>query len=427
MKTFPFLALAFLLSSCVWLENDLGFGTSRRSERYRLHSLKEREEDIRATADTFIYLSAVKVPEGYDWRRDTACGQVGCTLLFCRSRLYGDSISRPETLFGIPAGRRERISPDVDLHHIIGSHLYTEFSDASGTTVTRDGKSLVEYRDREILQGLLPLESGIWTLGRSLGGGFTLRKDGTPVYRQDSGSVFGGFNEPGYGQTGALYEDDGCVCFSFLQQINGRRMVYVVRNGEDKLLLSTTVSWPLDAKSCGGKDVLVSKGIDGILMQWEGESLDMTVLGLLEWLSGGIALRDGRPVFAGTFSWADEAGSAFRGGALNEDGIYCDLGEGSDRIYCSDSHFFGVGVSFSGIIYFQGVDSYGRVYASDCLDSPCYLFSPSCATLLADEYFLAVTPREEGLKPFVLGPHGRREVDVDGFLTGVAVEVCPRD
>ena len=426
MKNFLLLTVfVFLSQSCVWLESDLGFGISRMSEQHRPAADPDSGKVTKAFADTLLYMSAVRVPEGYDWRRDTACGVDGCTLLLLRSHIQGDSITVPETVLSIPAGRRERVSADADLHHIIGCHLYTEFSDVSRTSVARDGIIVVEYPDREVLQGLLPLESSIWTLGRNLRGGFTLRKDGAVIYRQDSGTVFGGFNEPGYGPTGALYEDLGQVCFSFMKSVGGRRSVYIVRDGEDTLLLSTTVSLPLDAKSLDGKDALVSKGAEGTVLQWDGESRDMTVRELLDWQSGGILSCDGKPLFAGTFRWSDGGGPSFMGGVFKGNGAHCELGYGSDRIYCSRSHYFGVGEDTQGFVYCQGIDEYGKVYVAQYQDEPCYLFSASCATLEGGDWYVALTPWRDGGRTFVLCRHGRKEMDVNGFLSGVAVEICP--
>lgn len=417
--------LAMMFSSCIWLESDLGFGASRLSENRKHIATEDSEGPGRALADTFLYMSAVKVPEEYDWRRDTACGAALCTLLMLRSRIQGDRVSPPEPIVSIPASRVERVSADVDLHHIIGTHLYTEYSDISGTSVTRDGRVVVEYPGREVLQGLLPLESAIWTLGRSLDGGFALRKDGAVVYRQESGSVFGGFNESGYGPTGALYEDDGQVCFSFMQSSGGRRSVFVVRDGTDKLLLSTTAAIPLDAKSVNGEDVLVSKGAGTVQMQYGGDTRDMTVWGQLDWQSGGILSRDGQPMFAGTFRWSDDGGDTLMGGVFRENGIYCNLEYGSDRICCSRTHFFGVGEDSEGVVHYHGIDNYGRVYVADYLDEPCYLFSSSCSTLSGGDWYVALTPWSGRCRPFVLGRHGSTEIDLNGFLSGISVEICP--
>ena len=37
------------------------------------------------SADTIVYVSAVTVPGGYDWRRDSLYGSIPCELLFFRN------------------------------------------------------------------------------------------------------------------------------------------------------------------------------------------------------------------------------------------------------------------------------------------------------------------------------------------------------
>ena len=91
---------------------------------------------------TAVYVTGVEFPDGYDWRTDSLYGVINASVV-----LYRDD----ERILTIPAGASEQVSPDPDMHHFLAGDLYTEYSDASGTTVKRNGVRLFAYEGREVL------------------------------------------------------------------------------------------------------------------------------------------------------------------------------------------------------------------------------------------------------------------------------------
>ena len=50
---------------------------------------------------------------------------------------------------------------------------------------------------------------------------------------------------------------------------------------------------------------------------------------------------------------------------------------------------------------------------------------PACACMAGESIFLAVTPREEGLQPFVWHAGTRTTCALNGYITGIDVQVSP--
>ena len=182
MKNFILLAAAVPLLLCSCSKNNSLSGLGHRTQ-------PKTPEPVR---DTSVYVSAVIVPDEYDWHRDTACGAASCSLV-----LIKDGVP----CLSIPTGAAAEVSTDPDTHHLLEGHLYTE---------------------------LLVDSTGVYTLGRNRDSdGFCFRRNGESLLRQDTGLVFGDFSRSSYGRTGALYRDGGAVCFCFRNSSS----CYVVRDG----------------------------------------------------------------------------------------------------------------------------------------------------------------------------------------------------
>ena len=127
------------------------------------------------------------------------------------------------------------VSKDPDMHHIAGGCLYTEFTTATETVIKKNGEELFRYSGREILKGILVKDEALYTLGQDKDGqGFSFRKDGEILLSNTEGRVWGDMYEASYSPSGALYEDQGDICFIYCTG-NGRHVSwYAVREGKEK-------------------------------------------------------------------------------------------------------------------------------------------------------------------------------------------------
>lgn len=217
-----FLAGAPLAAGCISGEQWLSPGRTRGE----CHSRKPAETTGRTESgknDTTILLSGVRFAMDYDWRQDSNYGAEDFEVL-----LYRDF----EPVIEIPSSSG-LVSPDPDTHHIIGGQLYTEFATADKTRLARDGKMLLGFDGRELFKGILPDGDDIYTLSESRdGNGFSLRRNGEVLFSRERGSVFGDLSDPSYRPYGALYKDDGAICFCYRDGGGKDEAYYFVRDGK---------------------------------------------------------------------------------------------------------------------------------------------------------------------------------------------------
>lgn len=347
--------------------------------------------------DTTVLVSAVIVPEGYDWRRDSSYGMVPCELQLLRNW-------EPE--FAVPTGRDISISPDT--HHLLGGHLYTECARDSGTVICRDGVPLFRYPERESLRGLLVDGETVYTLGKDLDGtGFYFRKDGVVLMMQDAGEVFGDFSNPAYGRNGALYRNEADVCFCYRNQ----EACYKVVNGSAERVDAGVSSHRVKDMRLIGRSVYYIADYSSALLIFA-PSKTYTLTAAVKWISASLFLRGEEPWFIAEsltesickkVSEAENAsaGIAFSGecnflfpgkstlySAGFGDGSFNIRDESGKLLYIRDStHFFG-----GGSIYCDGND----VYA-------------------------IINPRQKKMPPSVWLSGRERVVPLNGYLTGIEV------
>ena len=384
----------FFSPACTLLDPPLGLGSPREGDELSQQASNGHESGgqepggsgNQAKRDTLMFVSAVCFPEDYDWQRDTAYGKVACTIKLFKG---GDEV------LSVPAGPGTGVGASFDGHHIIDGSLYTVYSDSGGTFVGRDGVRVSQWPMREVLCGLLYRDGVLYTLGLGFDGSLVYRSNGSEHLNVPGGVPFGGFGVNTYGPTGALYEDDGAVCFAFRRETAGGWTVCTVANGVDTDVLTLRDgTYALDAKRIGGRSLVLynwakrgtiesdgrSCWIPGIcwrdagLIDWEGEPAALGVCGLS---SGGICgvAKEGR----------------FRKIAGPADYLYSD---GDDFVPLARSRFPG-----------------------------CYLFSRSCGALVGGDLAVALTPKDTSLSPYVLYRGKRTEYAVHGFLSGVAFQV----
>ncbi len=161
-----------------------------------------------------LFVTAIAYPDGYDWRRDTARGDIRGRLLLLRMR---DETAAFDTVLALEAGAGRPVSLDPDRHQFIGGHLYTQCITEAGTIYRRDGRTVFISREREYLRGILAQDDALYTLSKRLDGegGFVLRRNWKPRLTREGGRIHGSFGEPSWGRTGALFADGGDICFFY--------------------------------------------------------------------------------------------------------------------------------------------------------------------------------------------------------------------
>ena len=83
------------------------------------------------------FMTGFDYPEGYDWRSDQQVGEVKCSLV-----VFANGVP----MMKVPVGHEYEVSSDPDMHRMIGSDLYTDYSSDSLTVIKKNGKSLPRYR-----------------------------------------------------------------------------------------------------------------------------------------------------------------------------------------------------------------------------------------------------------------------------------------
>lgn len=201
-------AICFILSSCNGLDDLFGFredfgGTQGKSSSDS-SGVRKPIPDIRN-----VYVSGID-------RQDSSL------VLF----------KNGEQILSVPYGEEFRVSGDPDMHHLINGSLFTEYHDAQGTTIGRDSIILFSYDGEETLRGLLTDGDDVYTIGQRCSGcGFVFRKNGEPLLESDYGQVYGSMYDASYMRTGALYKDNGSVCFAYYSD-----KWHIVTDGVDNII-----------------------------------------------------------------------------------------------------------------------------------------------------------------------------------------------
>lgn len=354
-------------------------------------------------ADTIVYLSAVSVPASYDWRRDTSYGGVPCELLFLKDG---------ETLFSLATGSGTCVSSSPETHHIIDGQLYTEYNSLSETVICRNGEQLLRYHGREVLRGLIIKDGNIYTLGCDRDrGGLAFRCNGELQFRQDEAVLFGDFS-PLSQRTGALYEDAGSICFCFKTPSG---CFQVVDGNMKQLKTNVTASRVADLRIFMGQPYYIADYTKSVLISTP--LRNYTLPSAVEW-------KDPHLFFRGKEVWIT-AGS-------NRGSSICSSLEGLGAEFSSPT-FIGEDLFIYPYAALPFAVSYGNgnlslqkaggesIYMRDSS----YFFGPGCACMAGEAMFLAVTPREYGQSPFVWHKGVETPCPVEGYITGIDVEISP--
>ena len=400
MKGLPLIVLGLLLMQSCGKYSLNNFYRMDHLDGHGRDSLSGRDNPPKA--DTAIFVSAVIVPEDYDWRRDTAYGAVSCEVQVLKNGVRQLSVR---------AGADEPISISPATHHLFGGHLYTERATDSGTIICRDGEPCISYPEREVLKGFLINNGIVYTLGKDLDGdGFNYRKDGAIVLSQESGTIFGDFTSPSYGRTGALYLDNGAVCFCF----RNSSTCYTVRDGEmQSMRLSVRAARVKDMRLIGSSCYYVADYTTSMLVF--SPSRTYTLPTETAWQYAGIFEHVGEPWIMADASTKticrplaqaeEETGMVFTG---NGNFVY----PGPRRIYSisCDAGTMGLRDDNGELLYIR--------------DST-YFFGPHCAQCVEDRMYVLINPREREERPSMWLDGKLDVVDVNGYLTNIEVEISP--
>lgn len=386
-------AICLLSTGCISREYWFNSGPSR-SECFNRDPQNHDKDSIPPAqlSDTSIYFCAVSFGSGYEWQRDTAYGSEPYELLF-----YRDS----RLVLSISSGSTECISPDHDTHHIIGGHLYTEHSGLSSTSIGVDGKEVLRFTGRELLKGILPDGEDLYTLGqRRDGDGFTFRKNGEVLLARSGCVIFGGMDNPSYGETGALYLDRGDITFFYWTGRGSMRRYFRVRNGEEEEITRFAGVEYSDMKPYNGMPLAAGPEMDGCYPV----SCSLWILPP-EIITAGL-MRKGNRTFSGIFRQSS--------GELRE---ICDT---EAAIYCSDKAWYAI----------EGPDGDGNVRLTGHrgemhVEPDSHFLSPGCAVLCGDRFVYGLSSRKRNGYPKIWTGKEFEEVEINGYISRVATVINP--
>lgn len=381
-------AAALDAAGCISGEQWLSTGRSRGD----CHSRRPPVEAGEAPAgrDTSVFLSAVRFGEGYDWRQDSDYGLAEFEVL-----MYKDF----QPYLSIPSSSG-LVSPDPDTHHIIGSHLYTERLAGDKTRLAKDGKLLLGFDGQELFRGILPDGEDTYTLSeRRDGSGFSLRCNGEVMFSRERGSVFGDLADPSYRPYGALYKDEGKICFCYRDG-----------GGKDETFYYVKDCKAIDSGREGQYDIQDLKVIGGYPVSAESSCLWFTVEEGRLWREA-----DGRVTLAG---WMTYGGM---------DNLSCTVTEDDPetlREICVGDALILHG-SRTGYAILETRDKGVEIWRSDDEGSLWQryeghrLMSASCADLLGDGHLYAILTPESGDSHIAFCDGESRTVELHGYFSGI--------
>lgn len=372
-------------TSCELFEDDISFGHPHIYSGGRYGSRTDTVADSTQTMpvkllDTVIYVSAVRMPEKYDWRRDTAYGAVEAELVLLRNF---------EEIVSIPVG--PHVSSDADRHHIYNGHLYTERQYSTSTYIGCNGQDILKIDSREELRGILEQDGVLYMVTAPIGKeGFTFRANGAILMMKGNGSVFGSLLTPSYRPGGALYMDNGKCCFCFISGGSS----YKVEDGVETIIKSVPAGVH-DVRIVDGREITADENFRGIGLS------DARIWPLTEGYAISGTGESGMPTI-------------YRS---KENSVRALPMTNAQAIYMNSEHAFAINCTRDGKVSFADARRYHEVEGS------WYFFSPACGTIGPSGLAMVLTPKEAGKKPIVRYNGKDTEININGFLTGIDIEI----
>lgn len=420
-------AVILLLGSCEKI--DVGRGRSRLDcfpDRYGLNvtvrpgggtgtPLPPGEAIDKLECDTLIYVSGVDFPEGYDWQRDTSYGQVDAHVVLYRNG---------ERILNIATGRD--VSTAADRHYLMEGHLFTEAVHGDETVIGMDGGRLFSISGREVLKGLALQGGDVYTLSQKIGGaGFSLRKNGEEIMTREDGKVLGDLNGSPFYRSGALHMDGRKLCFAYSSGEEGQRSWFLVADGtETPLTLPENADEVNDIRSIGGKVHIVF---------WDDKLRTCHLMcdGLITVLDGGGRGYRSRNVCIGPCGKSYLTMGMFAKGNQGNWPQACWGPEEGFRpignpgfVFTKNSLVSTLGMSEDGVLTISPARHGEKRFSGY---SRWFLPSFRIGHQTDDPLFLALTPCDEGRRPFIWDGEKASELDMNGFLTAVEVCLVPKE
>ena len=354
-------------------------------------------------SDTVIYVSAVKFPSGYDWRRDSSATDQGAKVVLYRN--FSEILS-------LECSEKEFVSSDADMHHILDGDLYTEYSTVTQTIVGKNGKEVLRFDGREYLEGLLERPEGTYTLSAQRNSDTLLLRRSGEVVLKVNGRAALGWSSRSSGGTGALYEDGAEVCFCYISSKGG---AYAVRNGKEaSVALPTRCRNVRDVSVLDGKTYVVAD--NGNITSFKGNGFQ-SKLSERVWSEAQLFGMPGGMCVAGSFK--DESDSLCSGVWWGRDSLEV-TGPGDCLVYPSEEGSVGLKHSTKG-----EVELFRREEKIPSPEGCHYLFSRRCACVCGKRIYVLLTPVQEGAGCALWMDGNRVEMNLNGFLTGLEVDVSP--
>lgn len=365
--------------------------------------------------DSVVYVTGVEYPDDYIWQKDTAYGMVACSLIVT---------ANGKRILELPIGDKYYLSPDPDMHRMVGGHLYSDYSSDSETIICKDGVEIFRYDGREMICGFMVRDNTVYTLGRRRSGtGLTLRRNGETVFCCEDGIPVGDIYDSAY-PTGALYEDNGELCFSYsikyTNNIKDWRDWYVWRNGKTQLI---SLHPDIDKVF----DIRVYKGDICIAANMPSATSPLVLF-----------VGDKRHILSDGGVW----------GVQN-----CKIVPGDNSLMVKGETLYNRGESVQCTLWVVGgfrtiLDEYARVYDffvdgqdwgyvmsrhGDIVDVIClngkktpyhgfsHLMSLQCARIYEGKMYVAITPYKSGEMPTLWVDGAETTIPINGYLTGVYI------
>ena len=294
----------------------------------------------------------------------------------------------------------------------MGGHIYTEYASSDGTFISRDGVELFHFPQRERLKGLLIKDGDIYTLGLDLdGSGFTYRRNGEVLLRQDSGSVFGDFANTSYDRSGALYVDSGAVCFCFKNSV----ACYSVRNGVMTEGKTTSVASRVIDMRLLESSVYYIANYKGIMIAFSPTG-SRTINAETVLQTANLFMHDGEVWFCADAADYTICRSVREAGLLSSGIIFRG---GGNFIYDAGKQLYAANFR-DGILSIRD-DAGEYIYIRDSA----FFFGPGNISCVGEDVFALVNSRERKVLPALWHGGSTFEYRLNGYLTDMEVEINP--
>lgn len=348
-----------------------------------------------------LYVTAVEYPEGYAWASDTLFGTSGASI-----DLFRDG----KLVLSVPTGHGCCVSPDPDMHHFLNGHLYTEYSDLSRTYIGRDGERLFSYEGCEMVKGLIEAGGDLYTLGLDRSGaGISLRRNGELEFRRAGCVPCGDLYVQSYDPSGALYMDEGKLCFGFMDPVSGEWFLYCEGSVEKLPVVAAKV---YDVRRVGGSNCVLSRSGTILNLSAGTRNTRVNLGNEIPQDDFRIVNRKGRALFYGTVTVRYGADAEVR--VWSEDGLMAVFEGRGGWIFDWDDFSYCVAQNRLGRIV-----AYNPEYGEESFTDPFYMPSYRCVSLTDNGIAMALTPSGSNATPYIHSFKSDTPVGINGFLTGI--------